>query len=93
VVLAVIAGLVATAVLSGYLLFGIGAIVGVLGWLAIVLRVTRLAPAGPRGDGPAPPGGAGVREPRRPLPHAPAGAAAIAQYDDDEPPWHAVANG
>ena len=50
--------------------------VAVLVWLMLALRVTRLEPAGPRGDGPAPPGGAGVREPRA-LPLAPAGAAAM----------------
>jgi hypothetical protein len=41
--------------------------------------------AGPRGWPPRPPG-AGVREPRRPLPRPPAGAVALAvpRYDDDE---------
>jgi hypothetical protein len=55
-----------------------------LAWLAFTLRVVRLLPAGPpRGDGPAPPGGAAVREPRRPLPLAPAGAAAVPLPDED----------
>jgi hypothetical protein len=53
-------------------------------WLAYALRLTRLSPAGPGGDGPTPPGGAGVREPRRPLPHAPAGAA-VRAIDDEQP--------
>src|SRR5437764_373734 len=48
----------------------------VMAWLGYGMRLARRVPAGPHGDGPAPPGGAGVREPRRPLPMSPAGAAA-----------------
>ena len=59
-------------------------------WLAYRIRLTRLVPAGPRGDGPAPPGGAAVREPRRPLPMSPAGSAARPRHDE-EPPGQAVA--
>lgn|SRR6185437_12154800 len=40
------------------------------------MRPTRPTAAGPHGNGPTPPGGAGVREPRRPLPISSAGAAA-----------------
>jgi hypothetical protein len=63
----------------------------VAAWLAAVLRITHPLPAGPGGDGPAPPGGAGVREPRRPLPVAPAGVAERRRYDEDEPPFRVVA--
>jgi hypothetical protein len=59
-------------------------------WLWYGMRITRFVPAGPRGDGPAPPGGASVREPRRPLPLSPAGAAARPR-DEDESPGQAVA--
>jgi len=59
-------------------------------WLGYRVRLTGPVPAGPGGDGLAPPGGAGVREPRRPLPMSPAGAAARSQLDDD-PPGQAVA--
>jgi len=91
VLLVLLAATLSTAVITGYLRIG-SAIGGalVLAWLAYGLRVMRLTPDGPRGDGPAPPGGAGVREPRRPRPHSPAGAAAR-PYDDEEPPGRAVA--
>jgi hypothetical protein len=52
-------------------------------WLGYGFRLTRRVPAGPHGDGPAPPGGAGVREPRRPLPMSPAGSAARPLPDQD----------
>jgi hypothetical protein len=55
----------------------------VAAWLGYAIRLDRRAPAGPRGDGPAPPGGAGVREPRRPLPISTAGAAARPRPDRD----------
>jgi hypothetical protein len=86
-----VAAIITVALVTGFVLAGavlVGAIV--LAWLALALRVTRLEPAGPRGDGPTPPGGAGVREPRRPLPFAPAGAAAM-PLPDEEPPRRAVA--
>lgn len=91
VLLVLLAATLSTAVITGHLRTGsaIGAAL-VLAWLAYGLRVMRLTPHGPRGDGPAPPGGASVREPRRPRPHSPAGAAAR-PYDDDEPPGRAVA--
>jgi hypothetical protein len=74
----VVAALATVAALTGYLLAG-GLTIGaaILIWLSLSISVVRLTPAGPGGDGPAPPGGAGVREPRRPLPYAPAGAAAM----------------
>ena len=47
----------------------------IAGWMAYAVRLQRLVPAGFRGDGPDSPPGVGVREPRRPLPKSPAGAA------------------
>jgi hypothetical protein len=77
-VAAVIAALATVAAITGYRLIG-GLAVGVvlLAWLGLALRLTRVRPAGPGGGGSQPPGGAGMREPRRPLPQAPAGAAAM----------------
>jgi hypothetical protein len=78
VLLALVAVLVTGAVIGGLPLAGVtAAAVVTLAWLVSAVRVMPLQPAGSHGDGPMPPGGAGVREPRRPLPHAPAGAAAI----------------
>jgi hypothetical protein len=93
--LGLLVGLVAMltigAMTTGYVLAGMVIIgVAVLAWLVLALRVSRLETAGPRGDGPTPPGGAGVREPRRPLPFAPAGAAAM-PLPEEEPPQRAVA--
>jgi hypothetical protein len=48
-------------------------------WIAYALRLKRLIASG--GGGPDAPPGAGVREPRRPLPKRPAGAAAISAGD------------
>jgi hypothetical protein len=62
----------------------------VAAWLGYAMRLDRRAPAGPPGNGPAPPGGAGVREPRRPLPISTAGAAARPRPEQD-PPGPAVA--
>jgi hypothetical protein len=86
--LALLVGLVAAltiaAVATGYVLAGAITVgVAVLAWLTLALRVTRLEPAGPGGNGPTAPGGAGVREPRRPLPMAPAGAAAMPLPEED----------
>jgi hypothetical protein len=90
------AALIALAVLIG-LALGTGAATGHLGigalltglavavWLAYSLRLSRPVPAGPRGDGPAPPGGASVREPRRPLPLSPSGVSARPCPDQDGP--------
>jgi hypothetical protein len=91
VLLVLVAAAVTTELLSRHVLAGAGG-VGLLlvGWLAYALRVIRLLPAGPGGDGPAPPGGAGVREPRRPMPLSPTGAA-VMPIDDDEPPSRIVA--
>jgi hypothetical protein len=77
---AVLAAVTAVMSITGWMLLGSVVTATVLvGWLAYTLRLVRLQPAGPppRGDGPAPPGGAAVREPRRPMPLAPAGAAAL----------------
>jgi hypothetical protein len=85
------AALMTVSAITGYVWEGVVALaVVVLAWLALALRVTRLASAGPRGDGPASPGGAGVREPRRPLPYAPAGAAAMPP-PEEVPPQRAAA--
>ena len=79
-----VAALTTAAVATGYVLVGaVIAGIAVLAWLALALHVSRLEPAGPRGDGPTPPGGAGVREPRRPLPFAPAGAAAMSLPNEE----------
>jgi hypothetical protein len=73
-----VAALAVAAAVAGYVLVGATTMgVALLAWLGVGLRWRRLQPAGPRGDGPIPPGGVGVREPRRPLPYAPAGAAAM----------------
>jgi hypothetical protein len=75
-----------TGTATGHL--GVGAIVAGLAvavWLAYSVRLTRPVPAGPHGDGPTPPGGASVREPRRPLPMSPAGSTARPRPDQDEP--------
>lgn len=93
IVLAVLAAAaLVTGGTTGHLLVGvIAAAVVVVAWLAAVLRIARPVPAGPGGDGPAPPGGASVREPRRPLPVAPSGVAERRRYEEDEPPFQAVA--
>jgi hypothetical protein len=67
---------------------GIGVVVAglaVAAWLAHNVRLTRPVPARPHGDGPTPPGGASVREPRHPSPISPAGSAARPRPDQDEP--------
>jgi hypothetical protein len=89
--IALLAAAFAVAVPTGH--FGAGALAAglvVLAWLGYTMRLSRAITAGPGGDGPVPPGGAAVREPRRPRPVAPAGAAAR-PLDDEEPPWQAVA--
>jgi hypothetical protein len=73
--------------LSGHaLLSGAVAVLVTLAWLVTAVRFLRLEPSGPGGY---PPGGAGVREPRRPKPRPPADA--IALPTPDEPPDDAVA--
>jgi hypothetical protein len=91
VMLVLIVAALAIGTLAGHI--GVGAVVAGLvlaAWLGYGMRVTRPVPAGPHGDGPAPPGGASMREPRRPLPVSPAGATARQRYGD-EPPGQAVA--
>ena len=90
-----VAAVLTASVVAGLVAIGsVAAGVVLLAWLTFALRLTRYVPAGPSapsgGDGPAPPGGAGVREPRRPLPFAPAGAAAL-PLPDDEDPRHGIA--
>lgn len=88
---AVAVAAVTAGALAGYLVVGgLVAMLVVVGWLGYALRVRRSVTAGPRGNGPAPPGGASVREPRRPLPVAPAGTAARLR-DEEERPGQAVA--
>jgi hypothetical protein len=83
--------LVTAAAITGFVLAGAAiAALMVIGWLAQALRIARLQPSGPRGDGPAPPGGAGVREPRRPLPVVSTGAAAVS-VPTDKPTYRTVA--
>ncbi|GIH16598.1 hypothetical protein [Rugosimonospora africana] len=91
VTVALIAAALATGTATGHL--GMSVLVtGVIvaAWLGYGMRLARRVPAGPYGDGPASPGGAGVREPRRPLPLSPAGAAARPMPDED-PPGQAAA--
>jgi len=83
---ALAAAALGTGTATGHL--GVGAILtglAVTAWLAYSLRLTRPMPAGPHGDGPGPPGGASVREPRRPLPICPSGSNARPTPDQDEP--------
>jgi hypothetical protein len=68
------------------LLSGAVAVLVTLVWLGTAVRFLRLEPSGPGGQ---PPGGTGVREPRRPTPRPPSGA--IALPVPDEPPDDAVA--
>jgi hypothetical protein len=91
VTVALIAAALGAGTATGHL--GMSVLVtGLLGaaWLGYGMRLDRRIPAGPYGDGSAPPGGAGVREPRRPLPLSPAGAAARPMPDQD-PPGQAAA--
>ena len=86
VLVALVGAALGTGAATGRL--GIGALLAglfVAAWLAYSVRLTRPVPAGPRGDGPAPPGGASVREPRRPLPMSPSGSTARPRPDQDEP--------
>jgi hypothetical protein len=94
-VLAVTVALIAAALGAGTATGHLGMSVLVTGllvaaWLGYGMRLDRRVPAGPHGDGPSPPGGAGVREPRRPLPLSPAGVAARPMPDQD-PPGQAAA--
>jgi hypothetical protein len=94
-VLAAIAPLVGVGLGSGMATGHVGVAVLVTGllvtaWLGYGTRLARRVTAGPHGNGPTPPGGAGVREPRRPLPMSPVGAAARPMPDQD-PPGQAAA--
>jgi hypothetical protein len=85
-VLAVLAvGSVVAGALAGYLVFTPLVVVPLVLLLAFTRRRGR-APAGPPwGGGPTPPGGAGVREPRRPRPVQPAGSIMLPLPDDESP--------
>jgi hypothetical protein len=90
-------GVLAVVTLLSAIAFGIGTAAGhpaisalaaglvVFARLGTGLRLTRAVPAGRHGSGPASPGGASVREPRRPLPMSPAGSAARPRPEDDPP--------
>lgn len=58
----------------GLLMVSMSPVIVMLAWLAYAVRI-RPVPAGTGGGGPDTEPGAGVREPRRPLPMSPAGAA------------------
>jgi hypothetical protein len=70
---AVVLGLAADRLASGLAVAGVLAVLWLVGTVRM-LRVVGLRPRGPGGRGPGP---AGVREPRRPKPPAPAGALAL----------------
>ncbi|MEV6850304.1 hypothetical protein [Actinoplanes sp. NPDC051411] len=84
--LALVTGAVNNRLGAGALVAGLAVAVG----LAHGLRLARPVLTGPRGDGPTPPGGAAVREPRRPLPMSPSGCGARPSRDPDES-GHAIA--
>ena len=81
---AFLAVLIVALVTQYVLVGGIAIVAAFIAWAVLALRVGRLEPAGPSGEGPDP-GGAGVREPRRPMPMAPAGAAALPIPEDETP--------
>lgn len=81
--LALAAAAITTGTITGHVGTAAIAVAGLtLAWAAYALRVLRVTAIGP--DGGPPPGGAGVREPRRPLPRAPGGVAVL-PLDDDAP--------
>ncbi|NUR31989.1 MAG: hypothetical protein HOV83_40130 [Catenulispora sp.] len=83
-----VAGLLLGGGLAGVLLeTGSAAAVLAIVWLAVTVRVLRAAPV--RGGGGPGPGGAGVREPRHPLPGPPGDAIALPLPED--PPGGAAA--
>jgi hypothetical protein len=85
VVMAVLAtALIVTGALTGLLVPAIVTSAAfVLAWTAFLLRPRRRVPQGGSGGGGRPgPQGGGVREPRRPLPMSPAGAAALPIPED-----------
>lgn len=86
VTVALIAAALGTGTATGHLgvsVLGTGVLV--TAWLGYGMRLDRRIPAGPHGNGPLPPGGACVREPRHPLPLSPSGAAARPMPDQDPP--------
>ncbi|WP_151483791.1 hypothetical protein [Streptomyces albicerus] len=80
---AAVAGLLTGGAAADVLLpTGSAAALVTLGWAASTLRVIRLAAACPGPSGGSGPGGAGVREPRRPKPCPPDGAIALPLPED-----------
>jgi hypothetical protein len=75
IALALCVGVAVVAAVAGPPTIATASALVIAAWTTYALRLQRLVPAGIRGDGPDSPPGAGVREPRRPLPKSPAGAA------------------
>ncbi len=87
---AAMAGLLLGGALAGVLLpTGAAAAVLALLWVVTTVRVVRLVPSCGSLDGGPGPGGAGVREPRRPKPCPPSGAVSLPMPKD--PPDGAAA--
>jgi len=85
---AIVGAALGTGTATGHVVLTMSILVGALlvaAGVGSAMRLRRRIPAGPRGNGPAPPGGAGVREPRRPLPISSAGSAARPLPDQDHP--------
>jgi len=75
IALALSVGVAVAAAVAGPPTIATASALVIAAWTVYALRLQRLVPAGLRGDGPDSPPGVGVREPRRPLPKSPAGAA------------------
>jgi hypothetical protein len=75
IAIALCVGVAVVAAVAGPPTIASASAVVIAAWIMYALRLQRLVPAGIRGDGPDSPPGIGVREPRRPLPKSPAGAA------------------
>jgi len=75
IAVALCVGVAVVAAVAGPPTIATASAVVIAAWTMYAVRLQRLVPAGFRGDGPDSPPGVGVREPRRPLPKSPAGAA------------------
>ena len=75
IAIALCVGVAVVAAVAGPPTIASASAVVIAAWIMYAVRLQRLVPAGIRGDGPDSPPGVGVREPRRPLPKSPAGAA------------------
>jgi hypothetical protein len=75
IAIALCVGVAVVAAVAGPPTIASASAVVIAAWIMYAVRLERLVPAGIRGDGPDSPPGVGVREPRRPLPKSPAGAA------------------